>query len=132
MCFVIRLPERSNNKIMYIHHALIHALSDHIIHINLTIIFYIHVEHSPTKTDNLHKVLYGKKKERKNALHTDRQTHTHTDTHTHTHTHTYARTHARTHARIHTHIHTHTHTRTHTHALTHAYIHPSPPHTHTQ
>ena len=31
--------------IMYIYHALINALSDHMIHINLNIIFYPHVEH---------------------------------------------------------------------------------------
>ena len=38
--------------IMYIYHALISALSAHIIHIiiNLNMIFYTHVEHSPTKT----------------------------------------------------------------------------------
>ena len=36
--------------IMYIYHALINALSVHMIHINLNIIFYTHVEHSPTKT----------------------------------------------------------------------------------
>ena len=36
--------------IMYIYHALINALSDHLIHINLNMIFYTHVEHSPTKT----------------------------------------------------------------------------------
>ena len=35
---------------MYIYHALINALSAHMIHINLNLIFYIHVEHSPTKT----------------------------------------------------------------------------------
>ena len=35
--------------IMYIYHALINALSAHMIHINLNI-FYTHVEHSPTKT----------------------------------------------------------------------------------
>ena len=35
---------------MYIYHALISALSAHMIHINLNIIFYTHVEHSPTKT----------------------------------------------------------------------------------
>ena len=34
---------------MYIYHALINALSPHMIHINLNIIFYTHVEHSPTK-----------------------------------------------------------------------------------
>ena len=35
--------------IMYIYHALINALSAHMIHINLNMIFYTHVEHSPTK-----------------------------------------------------------------------------------
>ena len=43
---------------MYIYHALINALSAHMIHINLNTIFYVytHVEHSPTKTiyDQLH------------------------------------------------------------------------------
>ena len=34
--------------IMYICHALINALSAHMIHINLNMIFYTHVEHSPT------------------------------------------------------------------------------------
>ena len=36
--------------IMCIYHALINALSAHMIHINLKMIFYKHVEHSPTKT----------------------------------------------------------------------------------
>ena len=36
--------------IIYIYHALINALSAHMIHINLNMIFYTHVEHSPTKT----------------------------------------------------------------------------------
>ena len=36
--------------IMYIYHALINAISAHIIHINLNMIFYTHAEHSPTKT----------------------------------------------------------------------------------
>ena len=36
--------------IMYIYHALINALSAHMIHINLNMIFYTHVNHSPTKT----------------------------------------------------------------------------------
>ena len=35
---------------MHIYHALINALSAHMIHINLNMIFYTHVEHSPTKT----------------------------------------------------------------------------------
>ena len=36
--------------IMYIYYALINSLSAHMIHINLNMIFYTHVEHSPTKT----------------------------------------------------------------------------------
>ena len=36
--------------IMYIYHAVINALSAHMIHIDLHMIFYTHVEHSPTKT----------------------------------------------------------------------------------
>ena len=36
--------------IMYNYHALISALSAHMIHINLNMIFYTHVKHSPTKT----------------------------------------------------------------------------------
>ena len=36
--------------IMYIYHKLINALSAHMIHVNLNMIFYTHVEHSPTKT----------------------------------------------------------------------------------
>ena len=42
--------------IMYIYHALINALSAHMIHINLNMIFCTHAEHGPTK-NNLHKVL---------------------------------------------------------------------------
>ncbi len=34
--------------IMYIYHALINALSAHMVHINM--IFYTHAEHSPTET----------------------------------------------------------------------------------
>ena len=36
--------------IMYIYHALINALSAQMIHINLNMICYTHVKHSPTKT----------------------------------------------------------------------------------
>ena len=36
--------------IMYIYHALINALSAHMIDINLNMILYTHVDHSPTKT----------------------------------------------------------------------------------
>ena len=35
---------------MYIYHVLTNALSAHMIHINLNMIFYTHVEHNPTKT----------------------------------------------------------------------------------
>ena len=62
--------------IMYIYHALTNALSAHMIHINLNMIYYTHVEHCPTKT------IYIK--------HTHTHTHTHTQTHTHTHTHTHS------------------------------------------
>ena len=36
--------------LMYIYHAVINALSAHIIHINLNMIFYMYVEDSPTRT----------------------------------------------------------------------------------
>ena len=42
--------------IMYIYHALINALSAHMIHINLNVIFYTHVKH--VYQNNLHKVLF--------------------------------------------------------------------------
>ena len=51
--------------IMYIYHALINALSVHIIHINLNMIFYTHVEHSPTKTIY---IKYYTKTKQKNAI----------------------------------------------------------------
>ena len=35
---------------MYTYHVLIDTLGTHMMHINLNTIFYIHVEHSPTKT----------------------------------------------------------------------------------
>ena len=35
---------------MCIYHALINALSAHMIHINLNMMFYTHVEHSPHDT----------------------------------------------------------------------------------
>ena len=54
---------------MYIYHALINALSAHMIHINLNMIFYTHAEHSPTK-NNLHKVLYKTKQKRTTNTHT--------------------------------------------------------------
>ena len=42
--------------IMYIYHALINALSAHMIHINLNMIFYTHAGQS--YQNNLHKVYY--------------------------------------------------------------------------
>ena len=57
--------------IMYFYHALINALSAHMIHINLNMIFYTHVEHSPTKT--IYIKYYTKQNKNKNTL----QTHTH-------------------------------------------------------
>ena len=64
---------------MYIYRALINARSAHIIHINLNMIFYTHVEHSPIKKSTYIKYYNTGK------------------THTHTHARTNARTHARTH-----------------------------------
>ena len=58
---------------MYIYNVLINALSAHMKHINLNMIFYTHVEHSPTKTIY---IKYHTKNTTKNAL----QTHTHTHT----------------------------------------------------
>ena len=52
---------------MYIYHALINALSAHMIHINLNMIFYTHVEHSPTKTIY---IKYYKKLKTKRTTHT--------------------------------------------------------------
>ena len=52
---------------MYSYHALTNALSAHMIHINLNMIFCTHVEHSPTKT------IYIK-------YYTEKQTNKHTHT----------------------------------------------------
>ena len=43
---------------MYIYHALINALSAHMIHINLNMIFYTHVQLSPTKTIYVYVYVY--------------------------------------------------------------------------
>ena len=51
-------------NIMY-NYALMNVLSVHMIHLNLNIIFYTHVEHSPTK------IIYMK-------YYTEKQTNTHT------------------------------------------------------
>ena len=53
----------NNNN--YIYHAIINALSAHMMHINLDMIFYTHVEHSPTKT------IYIYKKKAKHHTHTN-------------------------------------------------------------
>ena len=61
-CFPIPTPLQII-IIMYIYHALINALSAHMIHINLNMIFYTHVKHSPTKT--IYIKYYLKNKEKK-------------------------------------------------------------------
>ena len=63
--------------IMYIYHALINTLSAHMMHINLNMIFYTHIEHSPTKTTHTKHIWKD----------TPPPPHTHTHTHTHTHNH---------------------------------------------
>ena len=65
--------------IMYIYHALIKALSTHMIHM----IFYTHVEHSPTKTIYIKyyiKLKISKIKKRTTHARTHARTHTHTHT----------------------------------------------------
>ena len=54
---------------MFIYHALINALSAHTIHINVNMIFYAHVEHSPTETIYI-KYYLKNKTTKQNALHT--------------------------------------------------------------
>ena len=66
---------------MYIYHALINALSAHMIHINLNMIFYTHVEHSTTKT------IYIKYYLKNNNIYIKIKIKAHYK-HTHTHTHT--------------------------------------------
>jgi len=58
--------------IMYIYHALVNAMSAHMIHINFNGIFYTHIGHSPTETVYIR---YYR------------------ETHIHTHAHIYTRTH---------------------------------------
>ena len=67
--------------IMYIYHALINALSTHMIHTDLNMIFYTHIEHSPTKTIYIKYYL--------------KHVHTHTHSLTHLHAHMHARARAR-------------------------------------
>ena len=79
---------------MYIYHTLINALSAQIMHINLNVLFYTHVEHSPIK-NSLDKVLYRNTHTPHNELECAwhwsvsyfiHHTHTHTCTHACTHT----------------------------------------------
>ena len=96
-----------NNIIMYIYRALINALSTHMIHVNLKMMFYTHVEQSPIR-NNLHKVLYGNTHTKLqwiqmcmtliSIIHACMRTCTHMQ--------------ACRHARMHMHTHTHTHTHT--------------------
>ena len=67
--------------IMYIYYALINALNahNHIMHINLNIVFYTHVEDSPTKMVYI-----------RHYMDIHPHTHTHTCAHTHTHTYTHS------------------------------------------
>ena len=76
---------------MYIYHVL-NALSSHMIHINLNMIFYTHVEHSPTKQPtqskirkgNAHPPTYTKTTMNLNVYDTDRYLYI---IHAHAHTH---------------------------------------------
>ena len=56
---------RQQPQIMYIYHAFINTLSAHMIHINLNLIFYTHVEHSPT---NFFYIKYYTKNKNKKPL----------------------------------------------------------------
>ena len=64
--------------IMYIYHSLINALSAHMIHVNLNMVFYTHVEHSPTKT--IYIKYYVEKQT--HALHTHARARARAHTHT--------------------------------------------------
>ena len=76
---------------MYIYHALINALSAHMIHINLNTIIILYTCRAPTKTIYIRYYM---------------ETHTHTHAGTHARTHVHARTHTHTHARTHIRMHT--------------------------
>ena len=67
--------------IMYIYHSLTNALSAHMIHINLNMIFYTHAEHGPTETIYIKSLLYGKtnKYTHYTGARTHARTHTHND-----------------------------------------------------
>ena len=61
---------------MYIYHALINALSDHVIHINLNMIFYTYIEHSPTKTIYIKYYTKNQQQQQQQKTHY-KHTHTH-------------------------------------------------------
>ena len=65
---------------MCIYRALINAFSSQMIHINLTVIFCTHVEHSPTET--IYIKYYTKNNTKKPPPPPPPHTHTHTHTHT--------------------------------------------------
>ena len=97
---------------MYIYHSLINDLNAYMMHVNLNMMFYTHVEHSPTKT--IYIKYYTKTKQNttynnnnnNNNKNNNNKNKNALDTHTHTHTHTHTQTHTQTH----THTHTYTHT----------------------
>ena len=62
---------------MYTYHALINALSAHMIHTNLNMIFYTHVEHSPTKT--IYIKYYTKQKTKQKTHYKHTHTHIHNE-----------------------------------------------------
>ena len=67
---------------MYIYHALINALSAHMMHSNLNLTLYTHVEHSPTKTIYIKYYMYIYiyiMKMKYTLQRTSTNTHTHTD-----------------------------------------------------
>ena len=78
--------------IMYIYQALINTLRAHMIHINLNMIFYTHVEHSPTKTIYIKYYLKIYIYIKMHYKHTHTHTHTHMHVRAHTHTLTVAET----------------------------------------
>ena len=70
---------------MYFCYALINALNAHMIHINLNMIFYTHVEHSPTETIYIKYYIYLKYNNKKQTNKKTHYKHAHTHTHTRIH-----------------------------------------------
>ena len=80
--------QRHNNN--NVHLSCTYQHPEHLIHINLNMIFYTHVERSSTKTIYIKYYIKQMKKyqnKTKNALQVQTRTHARTHTHTHTHTH---------------------------------------------